>query len=143
MDKNIRIFHSSYVIHGYTHYNKEKLTGKSGNCTFACRRVDDRWLDVAVSFCHTNDTFRKKDGVRSALEHLSLGNYITIPVGRNVNGRELNDVIREFLSRYDTIDGNDFRHVCFGTIPNLPIRDWTYLRFSPRNSYLRNSLSLV
>ena len=89
MDKNIRIFHSSYYVEGTSPYGKRLLTAVFGNCTFACPRNGDDWLDVAVSFCHANDTFRKKEGVRVALEHLNYGNYISIPVNRDVSGKDL------------------------------------------------------
>ena len=129
MDKNIRIFHSSYYVEGTSPYGKRLLTAVFGNCTFACRRNGDDWLDVAVSFCHANDTFRKKEGVRVALDHLNTGNYISIPVNRDVSGKDLNDVVRSFLSRSDV---TDYRDLCFGTTPNLPIKDWTFIEFTRR-----------
>lgn len=127
MDKNIRIFHSAFIIGGFS--RSENSIAREGNCTFACRRINDQWLDVAVSFCHSNDVFRKKDGVRTALDHLANGRFITIPVGRNVSGKDLNDVIRSYLNR-DRAD--DFRHICFGTLSTLPLRNWSYIRFFRR-----------
>ncbi len=129
MDKNIRIFHSRFSIEGTSPHGKRNHTWFGGQCTFACRRTNDDTIDVAVSFCHERDTFRKKDGTRIALEHLASGHFVTLPVGRHVSGKMLNDVVREFMSRAGQ---DDFRHVCFGSIPNLPIKDWEYVSFTPR-----------
>ncbi len=129
MDKNIRIFHSRFSIDGTSPHGKRGFSTFEGQCTFACRRTTDDTLDVAVSFCHSRDTFRKKEGTRIALQHLESGHFITLPIGRHVAGRVLNDVVREFMSRAGQ---DDFRHICFGSIPNLPVRDWQYVSFTPR-----------
>lgn len=131
MDKNLRIFHSGFYVAGSANHGKRLLTAYSGNCTIVCRRVNDDALDVAVSFCHSRDVFKKKEGIRVALEHLESGEYITIPVDRGVSGRDLNDVVRSFLSR-DKPD--DYRELCFGTTPNVPIRDWTLIEFYRRHT---------
>lgn len=129
MDKNIRIFHSAYSVYGRSKFNSARSTTIEGLCTFVCRRSSDSTLEVAVSFCHQNDTFRKKTGVATAFEHLNSGNFITIPVSRSVTGRALNDVVRDFFCRAGS---NDFRHVCFGTPSNIPVKDWEYVHIFPR-----------
>ena len=131
MDNNIRIFHSTYDVSGFSSWNSNRCVRSNGNCTFVSRRRDDNQLDIAISFCHRNDTFKKKDGIRVAMNHLSEGNYITIPIGRNVKGPVLNDVIREFMGRSGQ---DDFRHLCYGTMNNIPIKDWEFVYFSPRHS---------
>jgi len=133
MDKNIRVFHSAFHVSGRSKFSANRITTINGSCTFVCRRTTDESLDVAVSFCHTNDTFRKKTGVATAFEHLNGGNFITIPVGRSVTGRALNNVVRDFFSRSGQ---DDFRHVCFGTPSNIPVKEWEYVSIFPRfNDY--------
>lgn len=130
MNNTIRIFHSQYEVTGKSMYSKGKYDHRGGQCTFVCRRTSDNSIDVAVSFCHDNETFKKKEGIKIALRHMEEGNYITIPVSKNVTGKQLNDVIRSFLSRDNE---NDYRHLTFGTTPNLPVKDWTYVHFSRRD----------
>jgi hypothetical protein len=132
MDKNLRIFHSAFYIEGNAIHGKKLLTAYYGNCTFFCRRNNSEELHVAVAFCHHNDTFKKKEGIRVALQHLESGEYITIPVNRGVSGQDLNDVVRSFLNR-DT--QADYRALCFGTTPNLPIRDWNFVEFTRRQLF--------
>ena len=129
MDNNIRIFHSDFSVTGFSTRDNTRTAYSSGECTFVVRRRDDDQLDVAVSFCHDRDTFKKKDGIRIAKAYLAEGNYTTLPVNRRVNGRALNNVIREFMSRAGQ---DDFRHICCGTISNIPIKDWEFISFSPR-----------
>lgn len=130
MNNTIRIFHSQYSVTGESMHSTKRNDYRAGQCTFVCRRATDNSIDVAVSFCHKNETFKKKEGVKVALRHIEEGNYITIPVSKNVTGKQLNDVIRSFLSR-DTKE--DYRHLTFGTTPNLPIKDWNYVSFSRRD----------
>ena len=129
MNNTIRIFHSQYSVTGKSVHSTSRNDYRAGQCTCVCRRVTDNSIDVAVSFCHKNETFKKKEGVKIALRHMEEGNYITIPVSKNVTGKQLNDVIRSFLSRDHK---EDYRHLTFGTTPNLPVKDWNYVSFSRR-----------
>lgn len=130
MDNNsIRIFHSTYSVDGDSVHVADRRDWYRGNCTFVCRRTTDNSIDVAVSFCHRKDTFKKKEGIKLAKEHLLAGNFVTLPISKSVTGCDLNDVIRRFMERDSK---KDFRHVTFGTISNIPIKNWQYIQFSPR-----------
>ena len=69
MDKNIRIFHSAFHVSGRSKFSANRITTINGNCTFVCRRTTDTSLDVAVSFCHTRDTFRDRKSTRLNSSH--------------------------------------------------------------------------
>jgi hypothetical protein len=130
MDNNsIRIFHSIYSVDGDSRFHSGRGDWYEGNCTFVCRRTSENSIDVAVSFCHKKDVFKKKEGIKLAKENLLSGNFVTLPIGKSVTGCDLNDVIRRFMERDSK---KDFRHVTFGTVQNIPIKNWRIIHFFPR-----------
>ena len=129
MDNNTRIFHSEYVVAGFSKYDDTAENYYVGDCTFVCRRTDDKSLDVAIAFCHKKDTFKKKEGIKLAKQNLENGKYITLPIPKSVTGCDLNDVIRSFMERYSK---SDYRHLTFGTVPNIPISNWYRIQFYRR-----------
>ncbi len=131
MNRNYRIFHSNFYIEGFSAHRSRLLTANFGKCTFVCRRKDSEseTMDIAIAFCNSRDVFKKKEGVRVALAHLEAGNYVTIPVNQEVEGKYLNDVIRSFMSRDST---EDYRHIVFGTTPNLPVKNWDFVEYLRR-----------
>lgn len=132
MDNNTRIFHSEFYVAGYSKHDEEKYNGYFGKCTFVCRRTTPTSIDVAVAFCHEKDTFKKKEGIKVANTNLESGAFITLPINKSITGCDLNDVIRDFMTRYSK---SDYRHLTFGTVPNIPIKNWERIEFYRRPEY--------
>ncbi len=57
-------------------------TGKLRGMTFAYRVKGSR-IEFATSVQHRNDTFTKKMGTKTAIEHFQAGNTVHFPLGKN------------------------------------------------------------